>query len=192
LFSSIAQAEWEDIDFSQVPAWCVDRMKNIKTAKGQRQAQLMGAGCYTFGNHYCYALAQVQRYFKSLGGGGRGDVGQLNMAVNNFAYLEAHAGSSCIIQPEVWVNQGKTLLLLNQPSQAAKLFEKAARKNPKFVPAYISLADLYKKAGQKDVAQKILEHGVAINPTNVALQRRLAELGRGAGKAGMASKPGEQ
>lgn len=99
------------------------------------------------------------------------------MAVKDgFDYMWKQAGTGCMLIPEVLVNKGKALLLLNNPIAASESFRKSMELNQRYIPAYIELANLYTKSGQTDAARTILDYALKIDPNSKAVQRRLASL----------------
>lgn len=163
-------------EFARLPPYCAARMKrNENPAAYNMWQSRLHPSCFIHIHHYCAALNGVEHarmartkqerdrlLLDSMGGG--------------FDYMWNQAGASCPMMPEILVNKGNALIMLDKEPEAAVTFQKAMQLNPRYMPAYAALADLYKKAGQIDAARRLLDYGLKIEPENKSLNRRLAEL----------------
>ncbi|MCF7352860.1 tetratricopeptide repeat protein [Vibrio sp. CK2-1] len=69
---------------------------------------------------------------------------------------------------------GNLAINLNRLDEAQNHFNQAIKVEPNFVPAYVNLADVYRRQNNEAAAQKVLLKGVEIAPDNASLYYSLA------------------
>ncbi|WP_038149627.1 tetratricopeptide repeat protein [Vibrio litoralis] len=69
---------------------------------------------------------------------------------------------------------GSLAINLNRLDEAQNHFNQAIKVEPNFVPAYVNLADVYRRQNNEAAAQKVLLKGVEIAPDNASLYYSLA------------------
>jgi tetratricopeptide (TPR) repeat protein len=162
-------------EFARLPPYCRARLKGTPEERKLWESRL-GGSCFLHIHHYCAALNDVNIAMMAKTKKERDASLEYSMA-GGFDYMWNQAGTSCGMMPEILLNKGKTLLMLNKGPEAAMTFQKAIEINRRYIPAYLALADLYKRTGQIDSARKLLDYALTIDPKSKPVQSRLAELG---------------
>jgi tetratricopeptide (TPR) repeat protein len=76
-------------------------------------------------------------------------------------------------RPESQVNLGGLYADLKRPGDAEAAYREAIRLQPKFIPAYVNLAQFFSNAGRELEADGVLRAGIATNPEDAALDHAL-------------------
>jgi len=76
-------------------------------------------------------------------------------------------------RPESWANLGNLESRLGDPAAAAANYRHALRLEPRFLPAYTQLAELYRNAGQEALADSTLRAGLQQVPGSPDLKYQL-------------------
>jgi tetratricopeptide (TPR) repeat protein len=165
-----------DEEFARLPPYCTARLrKNQNPAAYKQWESRLTVNCFVHIHHYCAALNDVEKAMRAATKKDR-DHHLMDSMAGGFDYMWNQAGASCSLMPEVFVNKGKALIMLEKKPEAAASFQKAIELNQRYIPAYAALADLYKQAGQTAAARQLLNYALKIEPNNRSLTRRLAEL----------------
>lgn len=175
-------------EFARLPPYCRVKLKGTPAEQKLWESRL-GGTCFLHIHHYCAALNDVNIAMMAKTKKERDASLEYSMA-GGFDYMWNQAGAACAMMPEILLNKGKALLMLNKGPEAAQSFQKAIELNRRYIPAYMALADLYKRAGQTDAARKLLNYALTVDPKSKSVQNRLAELGT-SGKPRGADSPSE-
>jgi predicted CXXCH cytochrome family protein len=63
-------------------------------------------------------------------------------------------------RPESFLNMGLLYVDLGEPAKAQAAYQTALTRNPRFAPAYVNLADLYRQQGDDQRAEQVLRAGL--------------------------------
>lgn len=149
------------------------RTEEQRKAEFNRWRQILGwENGYIHTHHYCWGQAKLNRYYRHLNDPDKNSY--LDFAVEDVTYAINNAPKTYSLQPEMLTFRAKLLIMLNKPTEAIKDLTTALKLNPAYERAYISLADLYQKHGQNDVAKTILQHGLKVVPNSKSLKQQLA------------------
>lgn len=164
-----------DAEIAALPPYCATKFKNLPDYG--HWVQVLGPSFHDV-HHYCDALYQINRYYKS-----RNPADQkffIQNALGNLDYMFSHAMPTQprdVLLPEVHFTKGKVLLLAGKDSEAAREFLQAIQLKPDYADPYAALADFYSRIGKKQDALKTLEEGLKQVPASRSLARRYQELG---------------
>lgn len=165
-----------DAEFARLPPYCAARLRRDGNPAAYDQWQRrLTMNCFIHVHHYCAALNDVQLALRSRSKAERDQHLRDSMA-GGFDYMWNQAGASCPMMPEILTSKGQALLMMEQPQDAGVSFRKAMDLNPRYVPAYVALADLYRRSNQIDAARELLNYARKIEPDNKTVLRHLAEL----------------
>jgi predicted CXXCH cytochrome family protein len=78
--------------------------------------------------------------------------------------------------PATNVNLGNLRLRQDRPAEAVAAYERAIRLDPRFVGAYVNLADAWREQGREPEAEKVLRRGLAVMPRDAELHHALGLL----------------
>jgi tetratricopeptide (TPR) repeat protein len=173
-------------DFARLPPYCAARLKKNENPAAYKQWEArLTMNCFIHIHHYCAALNDVEYAVRAKTKKER-DQFLMDSMTGGFDYMWNQAGASCPMMPEIFTSKGKALIMLERKPEAAASFQKAIELNRRYIPAYVALADLYRRSGQTEAARQLLDYALKIEPQNKILTRRLAELdsGRKAGGSG--------
>lgn len=132
-------------------------------------------------HHYCWAKVAEYRYYREMNPMKKAGLAQY--AASNYKFIIDHPEyrpARWPYLPVMYLDYGNALLLggkLSQSALAIDAFETALRSNKAFVPARISLADIYEKLGQKSKALEYVTESLRYKPASKELKRRYEELG---------------
>jgi tetratricopeptide (TPR) repeat protein len=125
--------------------------------------------------HYCGALVEINRYYKSSDKQDRKFL--IQNSIGNLDYMISHAEQSSALMPEIYFTKGRILVLDGRNAEAVKEFLQAIRLKPDYADPYAAMADFYARIEKKQDALKILQEGLRQIPTSRKLARRYQELG---------------
>jgi tetratricopeptide (TPR) repeat protein len=97
--------------------------------------------CFIHIHQYCAALNNVEIAMRAASKNER-DQNLMDSMNGGFDYMWNQAGSSCPMMPEILVNKGKALIMMERQPEAAATFQQALSLNQRYIPAYTALADL--------------------------------------------------
>ncbi|NEX22719.1 tetratricopeptide repeat protein [Thiorhodococcus mannitoliphagus] len=94
------------------------------------------------------------------------------------AALEAYRASQLVNaeRAESHLNIGLVEAAANRPEAAEKAYRTAIRLDPKFGPAYVNLADLFRTLGRDQDGETLLQQGLAVIPQDASLYYALGLL----------------
>jgi tetratricopeptide (TPR) repeat protein len=172
----VAQAKFPKTaeEFAKLPEYCRVRMLAENTPEYDLWKKRLGAG-FVHVHHYCKAL-NLMNYARVTTDKKDRDKMLEDSIPGGFNYMWNHAGASFVLMPEILTNKGRVLDMLGRGDEAVETYKKALDINRRYAPAYMELAELYKKHGQKDVAQRILEYAVKILPKSQLIEKRLQDI----------------
>lgn len=132
-------------------------------------------------HHYCYSKVVEHYYYKEkdpikrtfwagyVASGYKFVIDHQEYRPTNWHYLA-----------KLYVDYGNALMLggkLTQSALAINAFETALRNDNAFVPAMVSLAEVYEKLGKKSKALEYVTEGLRYKPNSKSLKLRYEELG---------------
>lgn len=134
-------------------------------------------------HHYCYGLIAViraQRFGRPL-------------QERNHYWTRVEAETTYVIDrmtpefvlaPEIFHRRATAYSNLKRVNEAVADYRASIKAKPDYFPAYIGLAELYQKHGQRDLAIKTVQEGLSQAPNAKPLQSLLKELGQPTESAG--------
>lgn len=169
-----ASAGWEptQAELGTLPPYCAARFHAGADALRSWKAS-MGPD-FIHIHHYCAGLNFMNRARGSFSSG-RQDI--VVAAVREFDYMLDHAAADFYLRPEILMNRGIALALLNRAGEAVGNLIQAIERDPGQPRAYMALADLYLKQNNRSKALATVVEGLRHNPDTKSLQRRYTELG---------------
>ena len=176
LWHNLAIAEEWRQDAKLLPQYCQDRVKGITSAEFSRWRGTLGS-VFEHAHHYCSGIYAEQKANSAYDPQAR--THWLSNTAREMAYVSRHCSARCALYPELHTRWGWALGANGQAGEAINHFQLAIKANPKYVPAYAKLADLYVDIKQPDEARKILNRGLKAKPGSSMLKRRLKELDKG-------------
>lgn len=177
--ASLAMADWAptEIEMATLPAYCAakfDEGKHPESAKMWRST--MGRRNFVHIHHYCAGLNFVNRA-RGMTSANKDRQGTLEGALRNFDYVLTHAQPDFYLRPEILMNRGIALSMMNRTGEAVGDLLKSIEADPKQPRAYMTLADMYDKQKNRAKALETVTEGLRHNPDTKSLQRRYTELG---------------
>lgn len=193
-----AAEEWKPspAEMAMLPSYCTARFDEKSEAFKSWKAS-MGPD-FIHVHHYCAGLNFVNRARGMASG--KAQQGELGSALLNFNYMLAHTQPDFSLRPEILMNRGIALSMMNRMGEAIGDLLKSIEADPNQPRAYLTLADMYDKQRNRAKALGTVTEGLRHNPDTKSLQRRYTELGgklpypKPVGPAPVASqadKPGE-
>ncbi|MBW8328731.1 MAG: hypothetical protein K0M48_06150 [Thiobacillus sp.] len=126
-------------------------------------------------HHYCDGLRFYNRALSSTRD--RNDFNfNIKESLDGFDYVLSHTSKDFGMRPEVIAGKARTLALAGHKGAAVSLYTGVVQQTPKYVPAYLYLADYYASSDRKK-ALSLVSDGLRHNPGTKSLQRRYQELG---------------
>lgn len=164
------------MELAILPAYCTAKFNeetNPGPAKMWRDS--MGSG-FIHIHHYCAGLNFVNRA-RGMGSANKDRQGTLEAALRNFDYMLTNAPADFSLRPEILMNRGIALSMMNRTGEAVGDLMKAIEADPKQPRAYMTLADMYSQQKNRAKALETVTEGLRHNPDTKSLQRRYTELG---------------
>jgi len=140
-------------------------------------ASVMGPG-YEHFHHYCWGLSRMNRYYRHLSDPDRNIY--LEKVIDDFTYTISKVPGTFRMLPEMLTARGKVFAMLNRSTEAIKDLQRAIKVNPKYEKSYATLADIFVKSGQSDVAREIINQGLKAVPNSKLLVKRSKSIGANA------------
>lgn len=159
-------------EMAALPPYCAARFEEGSDAFKSWKAQM--GGDFLHVHHYCAGLNMLNR---ARGSAASGNKDMLGAVVREFDYVLTHAESGFYLRPEILMNRGLALSMLNRHGEAVGNLQKAIELDPKQPRAYAALADLYDRQKNRSLALETVTAGLRHNPEAKSLQRRYTELG---------------
>jgi tetratricopeptide (TPR) repeat protein len=168
-------AEWKpsQADMGALPPYCAARFDEKSDAFKRWRASM--GGDFIHVHHYCAGINFVNRARGIASAKDR--QGTLGAALTNFDYMLSHTQPDFYLRPEILMNRGIALSLMNKPGEAVGDLLKAIEADPKLPRVYVTLADMYDKQKNRGKALEVVTQGLRHNPDTRSLQRRYTELG---------------
>jgi tetratricopeptide (TPR) repeat protein len=171
-----------EADFARLPPYCNARLRGTPEDKRLWEKKL--GPDFLHVHHYCSGLNYINHAHGTFDKKIRARL--LETSLGAFQYMEDKARPSFVLMPEILVKKGDALRLLDRKVEAAQYYHKALRLNPRHVPAYRALSNLYVAEGRTREARELMAYGLRANPGNKSLQRWLRELEGKSGDRGTA------
>ncbi|MBI3431370.1 MAG: hypothetical protein HY018_04030 [Hydrogenophilales bacterium] len=171
-----AVADWKPspAEMAMLPPYCAARFDESSEAfKSWRSS--MGQD-FIHVHHYCAGLNFVNRA-RGMGSTDKGRQGTLEAALRNFDYMLEHTHPDFSLRPEILMNRGIALSMMNRTGEAIGDLLKSIEADPNQPRAYLTLADMYDRQKNRAKALETVTEGLRHNPDTKSLQRRYTELG---------------
>ncbi|MCL5059544.1 MAG: hypothetical protein M1449_02875 [Candidatus Thermoplasmatota archaeon] len=126
-------------------------------------------------HHYCDGLRFYNRAMSSIHDRNEFKY-NIQESLGGFDYVLSHTSPDFNMRPEVIAGKARTLALAGRKAEAVMLYTGVVQQTPKYVPAYLYLADHYASSDRKK-ALSLVSDGLRHNPGTRSLQRRYRELG---------------
>lgn len=171
-----AVADWKPspAEMAMLPPYCAARFderseafKSWKSSMGQDFIHV---------HHYCAGLNFVNRA-RGMASSDKDRRGTLEAALRNFDYMLAHTHPDFSLRPEILMNRGIALSMMNRMGEAVGNLLQSIEADPNQPRAYLTLADMYDKQRNRVKALETVTEGLRHNPDTKSLQRRYTELG---------------
>jgi tetratricopeptide (TPR) repeat protein len=164
-----------DEELNSLPPYCRVKLRSDPKGAEFKSMEAIYGPDWGHTHHLCAGLNDLNRYYQARTPQDRRF--NLNNAYGNLSYMVNHAAASFILMPEVYINRGQTLALMNRDGEAIADLERATELNPKADRAYMLLADLWAKLKQHDKALAVVTEGLRQIPKSKALMHRYDRLG---------------
>lgn len=172
-FTLPAVADWTDAEIKAMPPYCEARLKRLP-GQYEHWSRILGPDILHT-HHFCYGLGSINRYYRARSPQEKRF--HLNNANGDLTYMVSHASPTYSLMPEVYLNRGLVLSLMNDYGGAINDLRKAVELNPRLVRAYTLASDIHAKLNQKGEALKVVTEGLRHVPDSSVLQRIYKERG---------------
>ena len=171
-----AAAEWKPspAEMAMLPPYCAARFDERSEAFKSWKSS-MGSD-FIHVHHYCAGLNFVNRA-RGMTSSNKDRQGTLEAALRNFDYMLAHTHPDFSLRPEILMNRGIALSMMNRTGEAVGNLLQSIEADPNQPRAYLTLADMYDKQRNRAKALETVTEGLRHNPDTKSLQRRYTELG---------------
>lgn len=174
--ASMATPSPSGAEYANLPPYCKEKVESTDPVANKLWSDKFGRENWLNMHHYCYGVNYlINRYYRARTKEDRSWM--LGEAVSNITYTINANKPGFMLQPEMHYNRGKALRLLGRGAEAVSDWFKATTLNPKYVAAYIALADYYAEFKQQDKALEMVSEGLRHVPASKGLQRRYQEFG---------------
>tara|TARA_R110000787_G_scaffold73084_2_gene162794 strand:- start:907 stop:1512 length:606 start_codon:yes stop_codon:yes gene_type:complete len=175
------QSPKSEVDFRKLPKYCsVKSLKGYGDKNAYRMWEARLPGIFPHIHHYCSAMHSYQHGANIFPSNKREQQEKkyyFERVIGNIDYMEGHAASkNHPIFAEMYNLKGNAMVELGDNVGAIQYYEKALSVNIKYTPAYKSLASVYVKLGQTDMARQTLDKGLEQKPNSGALKRARKKL----------------
>src|SRR5574340_14207 len=161
-------------ELAVLPPYCAARLNEPSPAFKSWQDSMGGGFLHI--HHYCFALNFVNRARGMASA--RDRQGQLGSALLNFNYVLRNTQPDFYLRPEILMNRGIALSMMNRTGEAIGDLMKSIETDQKQPRDYMTLADVYSyKLKNRAKALETITEGLRPNPDSKSLQRRYTELG---------------
>lgn len=177
-----AQVDFSQDELKALPRVCLaQRFINeqlqfpvVSEQERKQWALRLGEKDYNSYHHYCWALLYIRR-----GNAEREPASKAHnftVAVDNFNYVQKNASVNFPLMPEVNLQKGLALRLLDDHAGAAREFMTAIKLNRGYTPAYAALIDVHLDLGNREAAEAVLQEGLLRAPNSKLLARKKLEI----------------
>jgi hypothetical protein len=169
-------AEWapSQADMASLPPYCAVKFNEAKDPEATKSWRASMGGDFIHIHHYCAGLNFLNH---ARGKFSSKDNGTLEAAVREFDYVLTNGSPGFYLRPEILMNRGIALSMMNRNGEAVGNLLKSIELNAKQPRAYATLADLYEKQNNRSKALDTISEGLRHNPDTKSLQHRYTELG---------------
>ena len=164
-----------DAEMSRLPQYCVARMKMPQNSAEARAWRAQIGVNFLDIHHYCAGLNFINRYWAARTTRERNYY--LQRADANFSYVVSAIKPDFTMGAELFTSRGEVYKFMRKTGDAIKDLRQAISIDPKFVKAYLQLADVYVGIKDRSGALDAISDGLRHAPESTALQRRYLELG---------------
>jgi tetratricopeptide (TPR) repeat protein len=123
----------------------------------QKYSERLGRAAYSPLHHYGLGLIYLMRVQTRLDYPNRSF--DLNSATKEFSFVIQHSPKDSFILYEVYYKRGESYVLKGETINAMKDLNQAISLKPDFINAYVMLSECYRRIGDLDNAQAVLETG---------------------------------
>lgn len=100
-------------------------------------------------------------------------------AAGEMKYVIERSPPTMMLQPELWLRVGESMLELGRLPDAQQAFEQSRKLKPDYWPAYVRWADVLIDSRKLDEARQLLEEGLKHSPDQPELVKRMARVNGG-------------
>ena len=161
-------------EMPRMPEYCKAKFAGPQSPAYQMWEQRIGP---KFGglHHYCAGVNNINRYLYRVSDPKRGYY--LSRAVPEINYSASNMPPGFVLAGDMYFNRGKAYQLMGKTAEAIGDYNRAIRSQPNHVLAYLALASLQEKSGNKGEALAVVSEGLRHAPANTALQKKYLSLG---------------
>ncbi len=170
-------------DFPFLPDYCAARFvdRGNPTPRYLHWSRILGASFGETVHHLCAGInaARIASQAHNFPNYPGQEEFFLRQSLLEFQYVIDKASPAVALMPDTYSYQGQSYLRLKDVGKAMTSFKRAIELNPKYLPAYVELTNLYVKmgAGHTKEALFLVTEGLRHNPDSKALKRKYLELG---------------
>lgn len=158
-----------------LPDFCRARFAGQKSPEFQAWAERLGRNYFNSLHHYCAGINYTKRYLNRVNDKKRDYY--LSRAVPEIDYVAKGMPPDHPLADVIYFNRGMANQLMQKDAAAIADYTKAIDRNPTHENAYLSLADINSKLGNKAKALDIVVAGLRNIPDSKGLQKKYLSLG---------------
>lgn len=166
-------------DLPYLPEYCADHpgLNNLGLRpSGKDWSSIFGASNWVHMSHYCFGVNNLNHALRNSRNK-RESTYLAGVAINEFGYVFSHGDpANWPLAAEAYTHIARAQVIQGRPAQAGGSLEKAIQANPKFVPAYVALAEMYMMSKNNKAALEVVEKGLANVPDSRHLASRFQTL----------------
>lgn len=159
-------------EFSVLPAYCKAKLSD-DPSDDKAYSAMIGPD-WVHIHHYCFALNFTNRFYKTSDQNDKKHY--MSSSLNNHDYVLTHSTPDFWMRPLIHTEKAKQLQAAKRYAESLSEANKALQISPKYVSAYVVLADVYRDLNKRTEAVSAVERGLHFEPGNKLLQRRYKSL----------------
>jgi tetratricopeptide (TPR) repeat protein len=164
-----------DAEMDALPPYCKAKMRTHNPVEEDIWKKQLGFNNWTHIHHYCGGLVDVKHakwtaniYEKRS---------SIKNAIWQFDYMIRNADPNFFLMPNFHHGKGEVLMLQGNKGEAFIEFQKALEISPDFIPAVLSMLDMYEEQKNSAGSLILLEKVLMRNPSHKLLRKKFALLG---------------
>jgi len=163
-----------DSELRLLPEYCRARLRNTSEAEVERWRKALGYKNFTHIHHYCQSRNIINRADRTSDPRAREAL--LRKTLRSLKKLLEQVQPTFKLRYEIHYHIGRVADRLELPGEAVIALRQSIDLNPRYLPAYALLSDIYEDNGQPEEALRVVEAGLAQVPTSKVLRQRKLEL----------------